>query len=64
MKIEIETQDELADIVYLPVTTKEAKDLFGEEFNFLNECWSHYLYDDEDKIITYLKVFIFAPFSN
>ena len=53
MKVEIIEEDELADIVYLPVSTDEAKDLFGKEFDFLNDCWSHYLYDDEDKTITY-----------
>ena len=37
----------------MPVTTDEAKDLFTEEFDFMNESWTHYLYDDEDKIVTY-----------
>lgn len=53
MKVEIIEEDQLADIVYLPVTTDEAKDIFGEEFNFMNECWTHHLYDDDDKIVTY-----------
>ena len=44
MKVELIEEEQLADIVYLPVSTKEAKDLFGKDFNFLNECWSHYLY--------------------
>lgn len=53
MKVEIIEEDQLADIVYLPVTIDEAKDIFGEEFNFMNECWTHHLYDDDDKIVTY-----------
>lgn len=53
MKVELIEEDQLADIVYLPVSTDEAKDIFGEEFDFMNECWTHYLYDDDDKIVTY-----------
>lgn len=53
MKVELIEEEQLADIVYLPVSTDEAKDLFGEEFDFMNECWTNYLYDDEDKIVTY-----------
>lgn len=53
MKVEIIEEEQLADIVYLPVTTDEAKDIFGEEFNFMDECWTHHLYDDDDKIVTY-----------
>ena len=35
MKVELIEEEQLADIVYLPVSTDEAKDLFGEEFDFI-----------------------------